>query len=151
MTIAFPNGNRALAVYASAAADGLAIVKALGLSRPRAILLINGGASAMPSAQMDRLRRLLADGVARVAAEEDIAVIDGGTKAGIMQIIGEECARAEGTAPLIGVCPAALVSWPGSPAGSDLVPLEPNHTHFILTDGEHWGAETKTMFVWPLH
>lgn len=156
MTIAFPNGNRALALrlekatglaaYAPAAADGLAIAEALGLPPPRAFLLVHGGASAMPPAQMDRLRRL-AGGVARLVAEEVIAVIDGGTQAGVMQIVGEERARVEGTAPLIGVCPAALVSWPGGPASSNLVPLEPNHTHFVLTAGEHWGAETKTMFA----
>jgi len=96
---------------------------------------------------MDQLRNLLAKGVARLAAEEGIAIIDGGTQAGVMRLIGEEHAKARGSAPLIGVCPAALVSWPGGPSGSDLVPLEPNHTHFVLTDGEHWGAETKATFA----
>lgn len=155
ITIAFPNGNRARAVHALAGADGAAIVAALELPPPRAVLLISGGASDMSPVKAARLRALLAEGVARVAAEESITVIDGGTRAGIMQMMGEGRAATGGNAPLIGVCPAALVSWPGrafspskeNPTGDAHVPLEPNHTHFVLTDGDHWGAETETMFA----
>ncbi len=145
--IAFPNGNRARAVYAPAGADGMALATALGLPPPRAVLLFSGGASAMPSARMGRLRRLLAEGVARVAAEEGITVIDGGTQAGVMQMMGEGRAAARDCAPLIGVCPAALVSWPGGQTNDGLVPLEPNHTHFVLTPGDAWGDETDAMFA----
>ena len=156
ITIAFPNGNRARAVHVLAGADGAAIVAALKLPPPRAVLLVSGGASEMTSVKAARLRALLAEGVARVAAEESITVIDGGTRAGVMQMMGEGRTATGGNAPLIGVCPAALVSWPGcallSPSKRSLtgdahVPLEPNHTHFVLTDGDHWGAETGTMFA----
>lgn len=161
--IAFPNGNRAQAVYVSAGADGAAIVAALRLPPPRAVLLLSGGASDMSPAGMAQLRGLLADGVARVADEEGITIIDGGTQAGVMQMLGEGRAAAGGDAPLIGVCPADLVSWPGrvlsppvlstaegsrgGPADDARVPLEPNHTHFVLTDGDHWGTETETTFA----
>jgi len=101
----------------------------------------------MPSTEMAELRALLVEGVVRVATEEGITVIDGGTQAGVMQMMGEGRAAVGGSAPLIGVCPAALVSWPGGPAGEDRVPLEPHHTHFVLTEGDHWGAETETMFA----
>ncbi|MBL7063181.1 MAG: hypothetical protein ISS49_03090 [Anaerolineae bacterium] len=67
----------------------------------------------MSSAEVTRLRRLLAEGVACVAAEEGITIIDGGTQAGVMQMIGEGRAAARDCALLLGVCPAALVSWPG--------------------------------------
>jgi len=147
MTIAFPNGNSARAIHAPAGADGPALATALRLPRPRAVLMLSGGASDMSPAEMARLRRLLAEGVARVAAEEGITVIDGGTQAGIMQMMGEGRAACGGNAPLIGVCPAALVTWPGGPTGTGLVPLEPNHTHFVLTEGVSWGDETETMFA----
>jgi len=153
--IGFPNGNGARAVHAPAGADGTAIATALGLPPPRAVLLLSGGASDISFAEMARLRRLLAEGVARVAAEEGITVIDGGTQAGVMRMMGEGRANAGDCAPLIGVCPAALVSWPGralsppkgGPAGDGLVPLEPNHTHFVLTPSDAWGDETETMFA----
>ena len=153
--IAFPNKNQARAVHTSAGADGTAIATALGLPPPRAVLLLSGGASATPSARMGRLRRLLAEGVTRVAAEESITIIDGGTQAGVMRMIGEGRAAVRDCAPLIGVCPAALVSWPGRAlslpkgglADDGLVPLEPNHTHFVLTPGDAWGDETDAMFA----
>jgi hypothetical protein len=164
-TITFPNGNQARAVYVpcgigyipqgvpceighiSQGAEGAVMAAALQLPPPRAVAMISGGASDMSPTEMARLRALLVEGVARVAAEESITLIDGGTQAGVMQMIGEGRAARGGDAPLIGVCPAALVTWPGGPADDARVPLEPNHTHFVLTDGDRWGAETETMFA----
>jgi len=145
--ITFSNGKKARAVYAPTGAEVAAIIAALELPSPRAILIISSGASDMSPTEVGQLQELLIEGVARVAAEEGIAVLDGGTRAGVMQMIGEGHAAAGSTAPLIGVCPAALVSWPGGPADDARIPLEPNHTHFVLTDGDHWGAETETMFA----
>lgn len=145
--IAFPNGNRARAVHAPGDADGAVMASALQLPPPRAVLLLNGGASDMSPADMARLRRLLSEGVARIAAEENIAVIDGGTQAGVMEMMGEGWTASGNRVPLIGVCPAALVTWPGGPSDDGRVPLEPNHTHFVLTEGESWGDETETMFA----
>lgn len=151
VTIVFPNGNEARAVRSDAGANGTELAAALGLAKARAFLMISGGASNMSETGLERLRTLLADGVARVAAEEQIALIDGGTQVGVMQMVGEGRAASGGDAPLIGVCPATLVTWPGGPVGDDLVPLEPNHTHFVLTDGDSWGAETDTMFALAAH
>jgi len=145
MTITFPNGNQAQAVYVPAGVDGAAIAAALELPRPCAVLLLSGGASKMPTAGVGRLRRLLAEGLARVAAEEGITIIDGGTQAGVMQMMGEARATVGGDFPLIGVCPAALVSWPGGPVGLNLVPLEPHHTHFALVPGARWGDENEKL------
>jgi hypothetical protein len=145
--IASPNGKKAKAVHAPTGIEGAAIAAALELPTPRAVLMLSGGAADISPTEVCRLRDLLVEGVARIAAEEGIAVMDGGTQAGVMQMIGEGHAAARGTAPLIGVCPAALVTWPGGPTGEGRVPLEPNHTHFVLTDGDYWGAETDTMFA----
>jgi len=44
------------------------------------------------------------------------------------------------------VCPAARVTWPGGPRDPERVLLKPHHTHFALTPGDHWGAETAVLF-----
>lgn len=93
-----------------------------------------------------QVRRLIEE-IARVVSEENITLIDGGTQAGVMAMMGEACAAVGARSPLVGVCPAALVCWPDGPTGPDRVPLEPNHTHFVLTPGDHWGDETETMFA----
>lgn len=100
----------------------------------------------MSSVVIRRVRRLIEE-MARVVAEENVTLIDGGTQAGVMAMMGEACADAGARSPLIGVCPAALVCWPEGPTGPGRVPLEPNHTHFVLTPGDRWGDETETMFA----
>src|SRR4029077_4873675 len=49
---------------------------------------------------------------------------------------------------LLGVAPAGKVTYPGGPpvAGNDSAPLDPNHSHFVLVDGNEWGSETETLF-----
>lgn len=145
--ILFPNGNRAQWVAPPAGAKAADILNALGIGQPKALIMISGGAAGLDEALKSRLAQLFSHGIARAAADTGALIIDGGTQAGVMQMIGEGRAAWGGNAPLIGVCPAALVTWPDGPAGEDLASLEPNHTHFVLTDGDHWGAETETMFA----
>lgn len=141
----FPN-NRAVAVHASSPPDGPSLMKALNLPPPRAVLLLHGGASDMSPSASSRVRHLV-EAIARIVVKEHIAVIDGGTCTGVMKMMGEAYDAVGGRSPLIGVCPAALVTWPGGPASPELVSLELNHTHFVLTPGSHWGDETETMFA----
>lgn len=49
------------------------------------------------------------------------------------------------TAPHIGMAVESLVTWPGKPEGE--APLEPNHSHLVLVEGENWGDETETMYA----
>ncbi len=45
--IQFPNGNRALAVTSSPGTRAIDLVQALGITRPKALILIAGGAAKM--------------------------------------------------------------------------------------------------------
>jgi hypothetical protein len=90
------------------------------------------------------LSRLLADGLARVAAEYAITLLTGGTDAGIFSLLGDGLAKWERKAPCIGVTPAAPVTWPGREKGD--TPLEPHHSHFVVVEGKEWGDETRTMY-----
>lgn len=155
MTIDFPNGNRARTLYVSQDTAAKQIIDALELLRPRALLVLNGGTAEMEAELQAQLGQLLQDGLARIAAEQQITVITGGTDAGIFALLGQGLAKWSRTAPCVGVAVARLVTWLGRIPrwlprwlfDRGRAPLEPHHTHFTLTDGDHWGAETETMFA----
>jgi hypothetical protein len=148
--IHFANGNRARAVHASAdvVAGALLEVLALPSPQPRPLVVLNGGTSLTPEVAA-ALEPVLGNGLARLAASEGFTVLTGGTDAGVFSILGKGIAAAGGGATCLGVVPSALVTWPGrpGPAAEGAVPLEPNHTHFVLVEGDAWGAETATMFA----
>ncbi len=146
-TLHFPQGGRARVVQLESPEAAETILRALDLPRPRGLLLLHGGAAGLPEATRDRLRDLFFHGLAPLVAREGLAVLDGGTQAGVMQLMGEAMAAVRGHAPLIGVCPAAQVTWPQGPQDARRVPLEPHHTHFVLTPGQNWGEETFYLFA----
>ena len=92
-----------------------------------------------------QLARILQNGPARLAAEEQLTVITGGTDAGIFHLLGQGFAQWGRPAACIGVAVDALVTWPDRPG--DGVPLEPHHSHFCLVEGRDWGDETETMYT----
>ena len=144
-TIRFADGIQAPAVRLSRSTSSVEIVAALALPAPRALVILNGGTARLERALQARLAAALADGLARVVAEERLTVITGGTDAGVFHLFGEGLARWGRAAPCIGVAVAALVSYPGHPGGE--ASLEPNHSHFTLTAGRQWGDETATMYT----
>jgi len=137
--------GRAPRVIRESAADGAAdLLRALGLDAPRPVIVLFGGADDLTDDVKARLRRFLARGVARPAAQLHAVVVDGGTLAGVMEQMGAAIADLGHQSPLIGVAPAALVQTDEAP-GADRVPLDPNHTHVVLTLGEQWGDERDTL------
>ena len=144
-TISFADGNQAPAVRMYRDTPSEEIVAALALPVPRALVILNGGTARLEQALQARLAAALADGLARVAAEERLTVITGGTDAGVFHLFGAGLARWGRTAPCIGVAVGELVRYPGHPDGE--ASLEPNHSHFVLTAGRQWGDETATMYA----
>lgn len=146
-TIRFPNGRTARLVRASPQTPPDVLLTALDLGAPRALIILCGGAGEMREQEIEAVRPLLVEGLARLAAHEQMAILDGGTNSGVMAMIGEGAARYHLTAPLIGVCPAAKVSWPGNPNPLAQAELEPHHSHFVLTPGTRFGAESKYLYA----
>ncbi|MFP2905206.1 DUF4231 domain-containing protein [Pyxidicoccus sp. 3LFB2] len=143
----FPNGNRAGWVRAAPGEEAAPLLRALGLERPRALMLLLGGADAMPAESESRLRQLFSRGLAMAAVESGALVMDGGTRTGIMALMGQGMAGRERRAALLGVVPEGRITWPGRPTGNgEQAPLEPNHSHFVLVDSDAWGGETGMMF-----
>jgi hypothetical protein len=116
--------------------DGL---RALGLDRPRPVLVIVGAAS-LDETELTRLRPLFTEGIAPLAQSLGAAIIDGGTDAGVMRLIGQGREVISGSFPLIGVAPADKVLEFDSPGSAGATPIEPHHTHVILVPAASWAA-----------
>jgi hypothetical protein len=147
-TISFENGNRAVVITAARDTSAQAILDALGIASPRAVILLFGGAKGLDDSRKSHLATLFAEGVTPVAAELGALIIDGGTQSGVMAIMGEAVAQHPGTCQLLGIAPKGKIAHPeilGASAVSDGAPLEPHHSHFVLVESAEWGGETATM------
>ncbi|GAA2478968.1 hypothetical protein [Winogradskya humida] len=137
-TIDFGAGRAALAVRVGQPGELPAALHDLGLGTPRPVVTVVGGAGGMTAADLDGLRAVMAEGVIPAIHDSGATVVDGGTDAGVMRLMG----RARNGFPLVGVAAAATVTLPGgATAAAGAAPLEPHHSHFVLTPGREWGAE----------
>ena len=147
-TITFENGNRAVVVTAPRDATAKAILDALEIASPRAVILLFGGAAGLDESRKVHLATLFADGVTPVAAELGALIIDGGTQSGVMAMMGEAVARHPGKCQLLGIAPKGKITNPeitGASTISEGAALEPNHSHFVLVESAEWGGETGKM------
>ena len=124
-------------------ADLPEVFDGLGFQAPRPALVVVGGASKLSDADFNRVQKLFIEVLAPLAEELRLFVVDGGTDAGVMRLIGHARAYISGTFPLIGVAPTGLVTLPDQrPPHPDASPVEPNHTHCLLIPGNQWGDES---------
>lgn len=84
---------------------------AIGLTGPRPVLILVGGAANLDEGVAVRLRPLFRD-LVPVLDRLGAAVIDGGTHVGVMALMGEARQRASGCFPLIGIAPRGRVKAP---------------------------------------
>lgn len=143
LKIHFPEGSTALAFRPDAISNLDGILPSIGPQRPRPVIVVIGGASQLQQYHIAKLRSLFIQVLAPLAESLGAIVVDGGTDAGVMQMMG--CARQETRAsfPLVGVLPEGNAILPGLPSPSEeAAPLEPNHTHFALVPGNQWGDES---------
>src|SRR5260370_10064279 len=147
--ILFLNGNKALSVTTAAHKPAADVLKVLGIKQPKSLLMVVGGAGKLDDSLNPRLKFLCNLGIARVATEAEAAIIDGGTQAGIMELMGQAIAERGHQSILLGVAPSGTVAYPGEPVDgspSQRVPLDSNHSHFVLIEGDKWGDETSMMY-----
>src|SRR4051812_5281993 len=107
----------------------------LGLDPPRPVLVLVGGAAGLEGDAFERLRPLFQEALAPFAEETGAVVIDGGTNSGVMRLMGD----ARGSFPLLGVVVERFAH------GDDGAELDPNHTHFLLVEGDRWGDESPLI------
>jgi hypothetical protein len=94
---------------------------------------------------MRTTRSSIEDGLSRFAEEHNVVIVDGGTTAGVMGLLGFARQRRKYHFPLVGVAPEARVEYPGHTPPSVQAELDPNHSHFALVDGEDFGVESDLL------
>jgi hypothetical protein len=118
-------------------------VAALGFAQQVPALVVVGAAARLSDAELESLEPLF-EGLAAVVERTGAIVVDGGTDAGVMRLLGRARARSH-KFPLVGVVVAAL----SGPSGADELdgqwPLEPNHSHVLLVPGRAWGDEAPWL------
>lgn len=147
--IHFPNRNRAAFIKTSSNAQAGDLIKALQIGKPKTLLVLIGGADELDKNLTSQLDQLFSRGLARAAADTEALIMDGGTEAGVMALMGKAVADRGRTTPLLGVAPVGKVTYPGGPAeGSiaDGAPLDANHSHFVLVEGSEWSSGNEMMF-----
>ncbi|MBK1989629.1 hypothetical protein A0J48_019175 [Sphaerospermopsis aphanizomenoides BCCUSP55] len=134
----------AVAVTVSEATELPQALVQLGLSNSRPVLVIVGGASQISEADYLRIQRMFVEVLAPIAQRLNAYVVDGGTDAGVMQLMGKAHSQINADFPLIGVAPIAKVILPEQTTilSEDATPLEAHHTHFVLVPGSNWGDES---------
>jgi TRPM family ion channel len=144
--VAFSEVSKARAVRVRRSEALPAALRELGLGRSRPVLVLVGGAGGLDDADRARLRPLFTEVLAPRAGALGASVVDGGTDAGVMRLLGRARAETGAAFPLVGVAAAGTISLPGvPPPRPDAAPLEPNHTHFVLVPGSTWGDEARWL------
>ncbi|MDZ8108962.1 MAG: hypothetical protein RM338_25520 [Nostoc sp. DedQUE12a] len=143
LKLTFDTRQTALAIRVNQQAELPNALKQIGLSDSRPVLVVVGGASNISEADFLRIQRLFVEILAPIAETLGAYVVDGGTDAGVMRLIGAARTQIGAKFALVGVAPAGKVALPNELAtDSDLTRLEPNHTHFLLIPGSNWGDES---------
>lgn len=145
-TINFNHFRSATAIEVARPTELIPALEMIGLSTSKTTMAVIGGAARFAPAEMEAVTPFLSEILLELIHRHDSYLVDGGTDAGLMQLIGRMRHRARAKFPLIGVATRRTVLLPDdSNPAPDAVPLEPNHTHFILVPGKQWGDESVWM------
>jgi hypothetical protein len=127
-------------------------LKTLSLAEEQPVIVVVGGAGGIREEDWEPIRQTL-EVIAMAACDIGAAIVDGGTDSGVMALNGQIRTQKGYAYPLIGVAAVGTVKWPGrqlSPEEQTQLneyagPLDPHHTHFILTPGNEWGDESPWL------
>jgi SLOG in TRPM, prokaryote len=144
LTHIFPNKRTAQTIQVQRMDELSRALNELGIQYPCPTLVLIGGASGISENEMNNLRRLFRVALAPLVDALGIVVVDGGTDAGAMQLMGQARAEVDGTFPLIGVAAIGTIALSDAAlARPDNELLEPHHSHFLLIPGSNWGDESS--------
>lgn len=115
---------------------------ALGLGSERPVLVVVGGAGGMSAEDRARVEDLIRNRLLPVLERHGAAVVDGGTDAGVMRILGRARRELGIRLALLGVAAEGTVRVPGRDPGAHAADLEPGHSAVLLVPGDAWGDES---------
>lgn len=142
----FENGSVAQIIEVERQQYLSSALEAMGLQETRPVLVVIGGASLISDKDFVRLQKLFVEVLAPLVNDLDCFVVDGGTDAGVMKLMGDAKCQTGFGFPLIGVSPIGLVQLPNaSNPPPESAHLEPHHTHFFLVAGCNWGDESPWL------
>jgi SLOG in TRPM, prokaryote len=142
-TYTFPNGRTAQAIQVQYMQELPSALHALGIQYPRPTMVLIGGASGISDDEMAHLHRLFQEALAPLFNALGVVVVDGGTDAGTMRLIGNARGKIGASFALLGVAAIGTVALTDAALdrpNNEL--LEPNHSHFMLIPGANWGDES---------
>ncbi len=148
--IVFPNGNSAHTVFAPIGTNARDLLQLLNIPAYNDLIMLVGGASLMDEKLYPNLESLFTHGIAHLAVIRKALIIDGGSQAGVMELMGKGVVAQQHRFPLLGISPGGVVTYPGKSSHDTVdhehVPLDPNHSHFVLVQTDEWGGETEIMY-----
>lgn len=143
-------GRQAVAARVSHPSELPAALSVLGLSAPRPVLVLVGGANGLDPGLEPTLAHAFR-AVAGVLRRVGAVVLDGGTRSGVMALMGE--AAADSGLDLLGVAAIGTVRLPGGSGAAraegeavdQRADLDPGHNRFLLVPGTAWGDESPWL------
>lgn len=145
-TVHFPNGRTARLLEALPTISSSQITKWFDLASQRFSIAMHLGAIEMEPEYQEKMRVLLCNSVIKFAQDNQALVADGGTDAGVMQIMGDAYKATNSTFPLLGVTVKNSITYPGGPLPENgRWSLNDAHTHFVIVDADDFGAESQLL------
>ncbi len=107
----------------------------LGFQAEQPVIVIVGGAGGMTADDIAKVQAFFEAYLIPYLIQKKAVIIDGGTDSGVMAAIGRARIFSDGSFSLVGVVARDIADV------NEM--LEPNHSHFILCPGGHWGDEVE--------
>jgi hypothetical protein len=124
----------------------------IGVGSQRWGLVLVGGASGLDSEVAHRLSDLFVGQLAPWLGGTGGMVVDGGTAAGVMALMGAARQQSGSLFPLLGVAASGAIvdpdrscREPDSGSECPTARLDPHHSHALLVPGECWGDEVPWL------